>query len=199
MLSTRKIQKGVGEKMFLKRNLIGIPGLVLTFGLFAFAQQPEQTQTPDGTLRQERIERKERHRERMGRHKEMRGMRGHGGMGRWMGELNLTDTQREQIRTITERRVESLRPQREELFRLREKRIAGTFTPEDEARAQALQQEMRASMESVRTETEGILTAEQKAKLEQLKQERKAKHGERKARHEQRMKERQERLNNNLQ
>jgi periplasmic protein CpxP/Spy len=187
--------------MFLKRNLIGILGLVLAFGVVALAQQPqEQTQTPDGTTRRDRIERKERHRERMGerlvRHKEMRG---HGGMGRLMRELNLSDTQREQIRTITQRRIEGLRPQREELFRLQEKRIAGTFTAEDEARARALREEMHASMESVRTETEGILTAEQKARLEQLKQEREAKREERKARHEQRMKERQEQLNKNPQ
>lgn len=183
--------------MFLKRNLIGSLGLVLAFGLVAFAQQPqEQTQTPDGTIRRDRIERKERHREHMGRHKEMRG---HGGMGRLMRELNLSESQREQIRTINQRRIEGLRPQREELFRLREKQIAGSFTAEDEARAKALREEMRASMESVRIETEGILTAEQKAKLEQLKQERGAKHEERKARHEQRMKERQERLNKNPQ
>lgn len=176
--------------MFLKRNLVGILGLVLAFSLVAFAQQPQElTQTPDSALRRERIERKERHRERMGRHK---GMHGGRGMGRLIRELNLSDTQQEQVRTITKRRLEGLKPQREELFRLREKRIAGTFTAEDEARVKALREEMRASMESVRVETEGILTVEQKAQLEQLKQERKVKH-------EERMKERQERLNKNPQ
>ena len=76
----------------------------------------------------------------------------------------------------------------EELFRLREKRIAGTFSADDEARAQALRQEIRTAREGVRTEMAGVLTAEQKAQLEQLKRERKEKM-------EQRMKERQERCN----
>ena len=91
-----------------------------------------------------------------------------------------------------QRRLEGNKSQREELFKLREKRIAGTFTADDEARAKALRQEMRASMEGIRVEMEGILTAEQKTKLEQLKQERKEKI-------EQRMKERQEFQNKNPQ
>jgi Spy/CpxP family protein refolding chaperone len=91
-----------------------------------------------------------------------------------------------------QRRLESTKAQREELFKLREKRIAGTFTAEDEARTRALRQEIRTAMDGVRTEMAGVLTAEQKAKLEQLKK-------ERKERMEQRMKERQERLNQNIQ
>jgi Spy/CpxP family protein refolding chaperone len=149
--------------------------MILAVGMVAFAQQPQgqTTQTPDGTFRQDRMERKERHRERMGRHE---GMDGHRRGGHFLRELNLTEEQRQQSRAIMQRRLESTKSQREELFKLREKRIAGTFTAEDEARAKALHQEIRSSMEGVRAEMEGILTAEQKAKLEQLKQERKAKH-----------------------
>jgi Spy/CpxP family protein refolding chaperone len=109
-------------------------------------------------------------------------------MGHLMHELNLTEEQRQQSRAILQRRLEGIKSQREELFKLREKRIAGTFTPEDGARAQALRQEIRKSMEGVRADMEGVLTAEQKAKLEQLKTERKEKL-------ERRMRERQERLN----
>jgi Spy/CpxP family protein refolding chaperone len=127
--------------------------------------------------------------ERMGGH---RGMGRRGGIGHLMRELNLSDAQREQVRTITQRRLEGTKAQREELFKLREKRIAGTFTPEDEARAKALHQEIRASMEGIQTEIDGILTAEQKARLEELQKERKAKM-------ELRMKEHQERLNTNPQ
>jgi Spy/CpxP family protein refolding chaperone len=106
-------------------------------------------------------------------------------MGHLARELNLSDAQKAQSRAIMERRLASTKGQREELFKLREKRIAGTFTAEDGARAKALHEEIRASMEGARTEMDGVLTAEQKAKREELKAERKAKRA-------QRMKERQE-------
>lgn len=189
-----KPQKGVGEEMFLRKSLLGILGTILACGMVAFAQEP-QPQTPstqDGTFRGDRIERMERHRERMGRREGIRGEKGmahRGGMGHIMRELNLSEEQRQQSRAILQRRLESTKSQREELFKLREKRIAGTFTSEDEARAKALRQEIRTAMEGVRTEMAGVLTAEQKAKLEELKK-------EHKERMEQRMKERQERLNN---
>ena len=184
--------------MFLRKSLLGILGIVLGVGMVALAQEP-QPQTPstqDDAFRKERIERRERHRERLGRREGMRGDEGmgwrDGGMGHLMRELNLTEEQRQQSRAIVQRRLESTKAQREELLRLREKRIAGTFTPEDGARAKALHQEIRTAMEGVRSEMDGVLTAEQKAKLEQLKKERKEKL-------ERRMKERQERLNNNPQ
>lgn len=117
-------------------------------------------------------------------------------IGRFLNQLNLSDEQRQQQRAIVQRRLESTKAQREELFRLREKRIAGTFTAEDEARAKALHQEIRTTMQGVRTEMQSVLTAEQKARLEELQKERKAKM-------EQRMQERQqrhqERLNNRQQ
>lgn len=180
------------KEMFFRKSLLGILGIILAFGMVAFAQgpQPQTPQTaPDGTFRRDRTERMERHRERMWGREGHEGMGRRGpGMGRFMRELNLSDEQRQQARAIMQRRLESTKAQREELFKLREKRIAGTFTAEDEARAKALHQEIRTAMEGVRAETEGILTADQKAKLEQLKQ-------EHKARIEQKMKERQEFLN----
>jgi protein CpxP len=182
--------------MFLRKSLLGVLGIFLTCGMGAFAQEP-QPQSPtipqqDGGFRRDRIERMERHRERLGRREGIeghKGMRGHGGMGHLMHELNLTEEQRQQSRAIMERRLESTKLQREELFKLREKRIAGTFTAEDAARAKALHQEIRNAMEGVRAEMASVLTAEQKAKFEELKR-------ERKERVEQRRKERQERLNN---
>jgi Spy/CpxP family protein refolding chaperone len=95
-----------------------------------------------------------------------------------MRELNLTEEQRSQQRAIVQRHLASTKGQREELFKLREKRIAGTFTDEDIARVRALRQEMHDSMEGIRTEMEGVLTTEQRAQLEQLKAERKARHEE---------------------
>jgi protein CpxP len=190
-----KSQKGVGGEMFLRKSLLGISGIILACGMAAFAQeaQPQTPATQDDTFRKDRIERMEQHRERLGRREGMKGREGTGrrvrGMGHLMRELNLSDEQRQQSRAIMQRRLESTKTQREELFKLREKRIAGTFTAEDEARARALHQEIRTAMEGVRTEMAGVLTAEQKARLEELKK-------ERKERMQQRMKERQERLNN---
>jgi protein CpxP len=170
--------------MYSRKSLITVLGIILAFGTVVAAQQtPTQTSAPDSSgqfkMRSERLAARG---ERRGRRE---GMRHRGGVGHLMRELNLTDEQRQQSRAIMQRRLASTKSQREELFQLREKRIAGTFTAADEARAKALRQEMRASMEGVRAEMEGVLTAEQKAKLEQLKQERKAKF-------ELRMKERQE-------
>jgi len=175
--------------MFLRRSLITILGTGLALGTIAAAQQT-QPQSPDaGAQFKRRSERLAERGERRGRHE---GMRHRGGIGHLIRELNLTDAQRQQTRAIMQRRLQSTTPQREELFKLREKKFAGTFTADDEVRAKALRQEMRASMEGVRAEMEGVLTAEQKTRLEQLKQERKEKI-------EQRMKERQELQNKNSQ
>jgi Spy/CpxP family protein refolding chaperone len=161
------------------------------FTVFAQEPQPKTPSTQDGTFQRDRIERMEPHRERMAGRQgigDREGM-GHRGMGHLMRELNLSEEQRAQGRAIMQRRLESTKLQREELFKLREKRIAGTFTADDEARAKALHQEIRTAMTGVREEMAGVLNAEQRAKLEELKK-------ERKERIEQRMKERQERLNN---
>ena len=191
----QKSEKGVLENMLLRKGLLAVIGIILACGMgavSAFAQQPQSQTTPsaDGAIQKDRIERRERLREGAGRREGMKGHRGmeRAGMGRMLRELNLTEEQRQQSRAIRQRRLESTKLQREELFKLREKRIAGTFTADDEARAKALHQEIRKSMEGVRAEMASVLTAEQKAKLEEMKQERKQKM-------ELRMKERQERLN----
>lgn len=130
-----------------------------------------------------------RHRE--GRRHDKIGKVGRPGWGgfRGMRELNLTEAQRLQQRAIVERHLESIKAQREELFKLREKRAQGTFTTDDEARAEALRQEIHNSMQGAHSEIEGILTPEQRTKLEQFK-------AERKARHDEMLKRRQERREN---
>jgi protein CpxP len=175
--------------MYSRKSLITILGIILAFGTVVVAQQTQTQPRDAGAQLKSRPERFAARGERKGRRE---GMGHRGGRGHLMRELNLTDEQRQQSRAIMQRRLAGTKSQREELFALREKRIAGTFSADDEARAKALRQEMRASMEGVRAEMEGVLTAEQKTKLEQLKQERKAKF-------EQRMKERQEFQNKNPQ
>jgi protein CpxP len=189
--------------MTLRKYLIAVVEIILACGMGTLAVYGQELQAQsqtgpvqDGTLRRERIERMQERRKRMERREggeDHRRMGRHGDMDRLMHELNLTEAQRQQRRAIIERRLESTKVQREELFRLGDKRRAGTFTADDEARAKALHQELRSSMESVRSEMDAVLTSEQKAKLEQLKSERKQ---EREQRREQRLKERQERLKN---
>lgn len=103
-----------------------------------------------------------------------------------MRELNLSDEQRQQQRAIVQRHVESIKVQREELFKLREKRAQGNFTAEDGARAKTLRQEIHNSMLGALTEIENILTPEQRTKLEQIKNEHKARRDETRKRHQER-------------
>lgn len=153
--------------MLLRKFLPLIGVLILAFSAVADAQE---SQTPqEGARPRQEGHREGRRRGRMG-----------GRLGRlgFMRELNLTEEQQTQQRSIMERHLASTKAQREELFKLREKRIAGTFTEEDGARAKALRQELQSSMEGIRREMDGVLTAEQRTKLEQLKSERKARHDE---------------------
>ncbi|HKR59536.1 MAG TPA: Spy/CpxP family protein refolding chaperone [Pyrinomonadaceae bacterium] len=151
--------------MFIRKTLVAIFALLalsaVTYAQESQVEKDETTRPGRGRLREGR-----RH-ARMGRHR-------FGGMR----ELNLTEEQRKQQHEILQRHLGSLKGQREELFKLREKRIAGTFPAEDESRARALRQEIHNSMQGMQTEMDGILTAEQRAKLEQLKTERKARREE---------------------
>jgi Spy/CpxP family protein refolding chaperone len=181
--------------MFLRKSLLATLGIVLTFGCAALAQEtqsPTPQSSPEGTLRRERRDRKERVRDRIRRHDGL-GRRGPG-TGHLMRELNLSEEQRQQSRAIMQRRLEATKGQREELFRLREKRLMGTFTEEDGARAKALHDQIRSSMEGVHAEMETLLTGEQKAKLEELKKARTERMEQRLQQRQQRLRERQERL-----
>ena len=153
------------REMFLRR-ILSVLVAVLALNAVCYAQQPETG--PQDKTRPGLEGPSARRHGRMGRH----ARRGH------MQELNLTEEQRQQQRAILQRQLGNTRAQREELFQLSEKRIAGTFTAEDGARARALREEVHNSMKSIRSEMESVLTAEQRARLEQLKTERKARREE---------------------
>lgn len=152
--------------MSLTKTLVPVFALLL-FTTVGYAQEaPASPQ--DDTPPVQKGPREGRRHGRIGRHGAFAGMR----------ELNLTEEQRQQQRAILRRRMANTKTQREDLFKLREKRIDGTLTAEDEARARSLRQEIRNSMEGVRSEMESVLTAEQRAKLEQFKSDRKARRAE---------------------
>ena len=179
--------------MVLRKGIFAVLGIILAMATFATAQE-QQPPTASQGIDRARTERLEQRRERLRQREGRMGQRGFGhrdSFPRFMHELNLSEAQQQQRKAIVERRLESIKSQREELIKLREKRTAGTFAAEDEIRAKALRQEIRSAREGIRTEMESVLTAEQKAKLEALQ-------NERKARMEQRMQERQQRLQKRL-
>jgi Spy/CpxP family protein refolding chaperone len=156
--------------MSLKKCLTAALGMIVLGGTAVLAQQPQQP-TEQGTKRIER-----------GLGLRGPGQRGMRGMRRGMkGEkrelglsssLNLTPEQTEAKRAIVQRHLAATKSQREQLFQLREKKLAGTFTEEDQARTKTLRQELRESMMGIRNESLALLTAEQRTRLESLRAER---------------------------
>ena len=149
-----------------------IAGLIfgLAFGAVAFAQQPTpQTQnaTP-GVQRRQGFGQ-------MGRRRAMRRRAMLGGF-RALRQLNLTDAQKQQARTIIQTNFAGTKATRQELAQLRRQWREGTLTPEGLARAKELRKQLRDSRQGVRNQLAGILTPEQKAKLEEMIKTRKANH-----------------------
>jgi Spy/CpxP family protein refolding chaperone len=146
-------------------------GLLTTFGAVVQAQQPSTQSSDPGTQTPGR-----------GGRGEGRGFRHGPGPGGNFGpgvirELNLTDDQKQQVRSIIEQAFTGNKAVREELQQLGEKRRQGTLSTEDQARARTLHEQMRASMKETETKIAAILTPEQKAKAEELMKERRTNHG----------------------
>ena len=159
--------------MFLPTKL-KCAGLMLGFltalGTVAQAQQPATQDPGPGTATPGRTGRGEG-----------RGFRHGPGPGGGFGpgvlrELNLTDDQKHQVRSIIQQDFAGNKGVREELQQLGEKRRQGTLTTEDQARARTLHEQMRASMKATETKLTAILTPEQKVKAEELRKTRKANH-----------------------
>src|SRR6266581_1176492 len=149
-----------------------IAGLIfgLAFGAVAFAQQTSpQTQNPTPGAQQ---------RQGFGQMGGRRAMRRRGMMGGFgaLRQLNLTDAQKQQARTIIQGNIASTKASREELAKLRSQRREGTLTPEGMARAKELRKQFHESRQGVRNQLAGILTPEQKAKLEEMIKTRRANH-----------------------
>lgn len=105
-----------------------------------------------------------------------RRMRRRMGHMRLLSQLDLTDAQKQQVRSIVQNQAASTKTQREELRQLREQRRAGTLTTEGEARAKELRLQLREARKGTRAQMMNVLTAEQKAKLEEMIKTRRANH-----------------------
>ncbi len=107
-----------------------------------------------------------RHKRAMRRHHRRAGLRA-------LKSLNLTDAQREQVRTLSQRFRESNKAARTELRELmRLRREGGQLNADQQARARTLMQTLRERRKAQRQELLATLTNEQRAQLEQLKKER---------------------------
>ena len=151
-----------------------IAGLIFSLALvaIAFAQQTSpQTQNPTAGAQR---------RPGLGQMNRRRAMRRRGMKGGFGGlrQLNLTDAQKQQARTIIQsnRANTNTTAAREELAKLRSQRRDGTLTPEGMARAKELRKQFQESRQGVRNQLNGILTPEQKAKLEEMIKTRRANH-----------------------
>lgn len=168
--------------MSIKRKLFSgltLAAALVGFSTFASAQDANTTQ-PDATEKQER-----RGRRGNGDGMGKEGRRGgrHGGgdkmMMRAMRQLNLTDAQRQQVRTIGENFKNSTETQRQEMRGLMEKKRDGVITADEKARFKDLKTQLKASGEQMQNSVLAILTADQRAQLDKIKEERKQKMQER--------------------
>ena len=112
-----------------------------------------------------------------------RGMRGgkRGGFSmREFSRLNLTDPQKEQIRSLTETSRAANEPLHQEMRGIIEKRRGGgELTETDRARLTEIRTQMKQSADQTRNTVMALLTVEQRAQLEQFKQERQKRRDER--------------------
>ena len=139
--------------MSIKTKLSSLITLALAFFAFtaiASAQDSSTTTQPNTTQKQERH---------WGKHRGDRGARGMRRMGGMMGfrDLNLTDAQKAQIKTIHE----ANRPTpgaMQEMKTLRDAKRNGTITPEQTEQLKTLRKQQREKMQSVQQQILAILT-----------------------------------------
>jgi Spy/CpxP family protein refolding chaperone len=133
-------------------------------GVEALAQQPQpSTAAPAVQPQQPRKER--------GRRRGMRGRRGNA-----IQQLNLTDQQREQMRSIMQANRQSFQAQRQEMRELNRQWREGTLSPQGLERAKALRAQLIENRKAIRGQMDGILTTEQKTKLEEMRKMRRTNH-----------------------
>jgi protein CpxP len=147
--------------------------LVLAFVVFAgaaLAQDTTTTPNQDNTQKQDKFQR----RGKFGRggDREFRGNRGPEGMLRMFRDLNLTDAQKAQIKSI----LDANKPDQatlDQMKSMREARKNGTeLTADQKAQLKASRELQRSKMESLHQQILAVLTPEQKAQLDAKQKER---------------------------
>ena len=165
--------------MSLKQKLISTATLAIAVGAFGTFAAAQETPAQDGSIQQERSERRGRL---GGFGKEGRGDKHGGGdkiMLRSLGKLDLTDTQQAQIKSIFETERAQNQPQMEELRGLAMKKRDGVITADEQSRFKELRIERKAAGDRLRDSITAILTVEQRAQLDQMKEKMREKRRER--------------------
>jgi Spy/CpxP family protein refolding chaperone len=166
------------KNKFFSVAAVGVATVALS--AFTFAQDTKTTTTPDKADKAATGRRGDfGKRGQFGRHGDFdkRGM-GHrggfmGGRGGGMGLLrgaNLTDAQKEQIKSL----MQANKPDqalRDELKTIAQARRDGTITDAQKARLKAIHEQMAASRKALHEQVLAILTPEQKAAIEQRRNE----------------------------
>lgn len=162
--------------MFLRTKLT-VPAIILSLGAGSAAALAQQPQPPSPATAAQQPERAGLQRRAMRRRARI-------GRQRALAQVNLTDAQKQQVRTIIQTQAQNTKTQREELRQLMQQWRTGTLTPEGQARAKELRQQLMESRKGVHAQMQNVLTAEQKAKLQEMRELRRANHekfGRRKA------------------
>ena len=149
---------------------------VVVFSTFTMAQDTT-TAAPDAA----KAEKRARGERGFGKHNSDR-MGHHGGMMGGLHGLNLTDPQKEQVKSI----MQANRPGAdvmEEVRTLRTAKRDGTITADQQARLTALKTQAKEKGRSIHAQIQAILTPEQKAQMEQKKQEMKQRFEQRRQMH----------------
>lgn len=101
------------------------------------------------------------------------GMGPGGGMMRMLADLNLTDTQKQQVQELIHKSEETNRPMREEMRKLAEQQRQGTtLSAEDQTRFTELRTSLRAANEKLRSDVMALLTPEQRTQFEEKQKQR---------------------------
>jgi len=168
------------KNFFTRMSLV--VGLIAILSAAAFAQTTTSPQSGTDAEGRRRIEGRMRKEGRMGggRVGERGGGRRHGMERRALRQLNLSETQRGQLREIEARYGQGFKAQRQELRQIIELRQQGaTLTPEQQQRAQQLRGEVRDNGEKMRAEILALLTPEQRDQLKRRREEGEARRKER--------------------
>ena len=147
-------------------SIVNLIAVAILAGGTALAQQPQTNNTAVAPTRPNRQMRQMRMRPRRMR-----------GVARGLHQLNLSDQQQQQMRSIVQSQGQSTQTQRHELRQLAQKRRTGTLTDAEQARAKELRGQLMQSRQGVRTQMLAVLTPEQKAKLDEMIKTRRANRG----------------------
>ncbi len=160
--------------MSFKRKLISTVTLALavgTFSTFAAAQDSSTSTTPQDSMNTNTRPAREGYgRRKFG--KEGRGDHGDMMMGE-LHQLNLTDAQKTQIKTLMETNRASNQGTFQEMRGLMMKKRDGSITAEEQTRLDALKTQSKAAADQTHNSILAILTPEQQTQLAQLKEQRK--------------------------